>query len=294
MVANASQNRPRNRGVLRVDLPWMDVEDGRVPFSGPASEQGFGQGERVESQVPSSSERDSERAEGPDRHRDLPDFSVSIGIHSAGMIAEFRPSVTVVPYGKHAAAVGISFVQENLVGPGCFFQDRKRRRTVSRDGGSDDIFQCFLRFPDVLPKRFRRHFRNHRMVKPVRSDLVSRLRNLFDQCGMIPRDPAKNEKRTPDVIPVEKFQQSCGIFFNTRWEFVPILFREQFRKRLDLEIFLDIYGESVRNRSWTFVFQNDRVVIRRQGGYRAPRPRRTILMVWNRIRRSSLSDMFLM
>ena len=157
MVAKASQKRPRNRGVLRVDLPGMDVEYDRVPFPGPASEKGFGQGERVETQVPSPSERDPERAEGPDRHRDLPDFSVPIGIHSAGMIAEFRPSVPVVPYGKHAAAVRVSFVQENLVGPRCFFQDRKRRRTVSRDGCSDDILEDRLGFPDVLPKRFRRH-----------------------------------------------------------------------------------------------------------------------------------------
>ena len=114
--------------------------------------------------------------------------------------------------------------------------------------------------------------RNHRMVEPVGSDLVSRLRNLFDQGGMIPRDPSKDEKRTPDVIPVEKFQQSCGVFFNTRWEFVPILFRDQIRKRLDLEIFLDIDGESVRNRSWTFVFQEDRFAIRRQWGLPRPAP----------------------
>ena len=132
------------------------------------------------------------------------------------------------------------------------------------------------------------------MVAPVGSDLVSRLRNLFDQGGMIPRDPSKNEKRTPDVIPGEKFQQSCGIFFDTGREFVPILFRDQIRKRLHLEIFLDIDGESVRNRSWTIVFQDNRFVIRRLGGYRAPRPRRTILKVWNRIRRSNFSDMFLM
>ena len=117
MVTKAPKERRWNRWMLRVDLPRMNVENDRVPFPGPASEKGFGQGEWVETQVPSPSEREPERAQGSDRHRDLPDFSFSIGFHSTWMIPEFRPSVTVVPYGKHAAAIRISFVQENLVDP---------------------------------------------------------------------------------------------------------------------------------------------------------------------------------
>ena len=78
MVAKASKEGRRNSGVPRVDLPRVHVKDDRIPFSGPASEKGFGQGEWVDSKVPSPSERDPEGAEGPDRHRYLPDFSVPI------------------------------------------------------------------------------------------------------------------------------------------------------------------------------------------------------------------------
>jgi len=182
------------------------------------------------------------------------------------MIAEFRPSVPIVPDGIHAAAVGISLLQENFVRPGRLFKDGKRRRPVPIYRCPDDPLENRLRFPDILPECLRRHLRNHGVVESVGSDLVSRLGNLFHQGGMIPRDPPEDEKRPPDVIPVEKLQQSCGGFFNAGWEFMPISFRDQIRKRLDLEIFLDIDGESVRNRCcWAFVSHDDRIVIRRPG-----------------------------
>ena len=126
------------------------------------------------------------------------------------------------------------------------------------------------------------------MIESVGSDLVSCLVNRFHQRRMRPCDPSKDEKRSPDVMRVEKPQQFRGCLFNTRREFVPVLFRDQVGKRLDLEIFLDIDGKRVSERFWAGARNL------RQDVYLAPRPRRTILKVRNRIIRSILRDMFLM
>jgi hypothetical protein len=89
--------------------------------------------------------------------------------------------------------------------------------------------------------------------------------NRFHEPRISFREPTKYEKGTSNLESMKNFQQSNSLFFDAAGIFIPIPFIDLVRKSLYLEIFLDIDGKSISNRSWMVASQNCQMVMLTQG-----------------------------
>src|SRR5659263_165758 len=111
--------------MLPVDFPWMDIDDRGTADSQKAPEEVFRQEQWIQPQIPPTAEGHVDEPYPFHGQGNLPDIPVPADSHFSRKDPEFRPPVTIVPDGIHAAAVSKTFVQQNIIGPLGPFDDRE-------------------------------------------------------------------------------------------------------------------------------------------------------------------------
>jgi hypothetical protein len=142
------------------------------------------------------------------------------------------------------------------MGPSAAAADREGRGAIAADGHAADIFEQLLAAAHIVAKFVTRLAVGAEMIKPVARQLVSFSDDASSQVGVAFRHPTQDEESSSRRCLTENVEHALGIPLDPPRQRLPTASIDRRRKRLDLEIILDIDRQRVlRAAAWVPVPQ---------------------------------------
>ena len=154
-------------------------------------------------------------------------------------------SIKIVAHGIHARVVFESAVGEHVERPTGRIRNREARRAITTHGLLHLRLQHIFRALRFLCENRLRLTVDQLMAEAVAADLVAARSDVAHQLRMAFGDPSQNEERRTGAAIVEHVEHPMRVRDDARLEMRPIVGRNLFAKRRDLEIVLDVDGECI-------------------------------------------------
>ena len=160
--------------------------------------------------------------------------------------------IAVAPWAtnrKQTGVVAIAFFDQYVERPLSTRHDREARRPKAQYRLTGDFFQDVFGPSNRLPEHERGLRRNARVIPPVRCDLVTCARDGANQRGLALRHPPEDKERRPGVMSSEQVEQRRHLGRHARFKAFPVGPGDAGLECRDLEVFLDVDREVVRDHS---------------------------------------------
>ena len=250
MAAEAALPGGLHPRLPRIDLPRMDVDDGRLalaaihPAHSPA-QVAVGKhaevGAAAERQVASQERRRRDR-----KLHEAPPVALANHVREALRVGH---SVERVADRKDARIVAESQVEEDVRRPCGAPGEGERRRAIAEDRVADDVLERLLRALHVVAKLLARLLVDDAVSVPVGRHLVARGGDATHDRRMALGVPRQHEKRAVTPRLGEQREDRVRVPLDARLVAIPIGERDHRVEIGDLIPVLDVDGKSVHRRS---------------------------------------------